>query len=152
MKKIVYLLFCTLFSLSLTSCLESGLDDLPAFEDAEIATMNFEYRWFDETAQQMYVVKLKTTAAIDSEAATVTCDVTVPAAGNNFPEAARALATQSNIVGYCDISTAAVIAPAGDAPKLGAVGDFTGSDMRYTVTAADGTKKTWTVIIQSFTK
>ena len=47
------------------------------------------------------------------------------------------------------ISTAAIIKPIGDAPKLGVPGDWT-KDNQYEVTAADGTKKTWTIVVEPY--
>ena len=31
--------------MSFSSCLESGLEDLPSYEDADIKAFTFEYRW-----------------------------------------------------------------------------------------------------------
>lgn len=31
--------------MSFFSCLESGLEDLPSYEDADIKAFTFEYRW-----------------------------------------------------------------------------------------------------------
>ena len=85
MKKIIKYIPVLLLSLIFTSCLESGLDDLPAFSDAEITKMRFEYRWVDSsrTYDRMQVIQLNCDATIDEAANTVSCKVTVPAR-NNF--------------------------------------------------------------------
>ena len=47
------------------------------------------------------------------------------------------------------ISTAATIKPINGAPKLGVPGDWT-KDNQYEVTAADGTKKVWTIVVEPY--
>lgn len=139
-------------SLCLTSCLTAGLEDLPAYEDADIKSFKFEYRWFDTANNQMQVTQMAVKAAIDKEALTVKCSVTVPKAGSTLPEAERAKVSEKNLVGYCDISIAATIAPVSGSPKLGMIQDWSG-EKQYVVKAADGkTEKLWTVSITEFKK
>ena len=155
MKKYFIYIFVLLAACMLPSCLNMNLEDLPAYSEAEILDFKFEYRWYDESVGlgRMYVQDLTVSSlVITSESAMVSLDLTVPAASENFPVSERDKVTLANIVGYCDISTAAVIAPVGNAPRLGVIGDFSEQEMSYKVTAADGTEKTWTVTIGSFNK
>ena len=144
MKK-YYLLLVLIISLGLSSCLESGLDDLPVFEDADITNFNFEVRWKDATTGDFKVYGLQNTPTIDKDNKTVINKITVPTANANFPEEVRNAVSVGNIVGYCDLSTAATIEPVEGAPKLGVPGNFS-SSVKYKVTAADKqTEKIWTV-------
>ena len=143
MKKIYNVLLSLFLMTMISSCLKAGLEELPAYEDADITNFKFEYRWFDDAKNRMCVEQMTVKTIIDKENLIVTCDITVPKADDDFP----------NLVGYCDISTAAVIAPVGDSPKLGEIQDFsTQNEMSYKVTAANGDSKTWTLKIDSFNK
>jgi hypothetical protein len=42
--------------------------------------------------------------------------------------------------------------PLNGAPKLGSPGDFSAKEFKYQVTAADGTKREWTIKITDFVK
>lgn len=161
MKRIKYiaiLVFAILFS----SCLKMGLNEIEYFDEAELTAFNFEYRWMGDNNgnERLFVQKLDTKYTIDTVAYTITCDVTVPDAsdiGNkptdDFPTDIRDKVTLQELVGYADLSTAASVSPIGSAPKLGVIQDFSGSDMMYLVTAADGkTAIEWKLIIASFTK
>ena len=68
---------------------------------------------------------------------------------NNIPADERPNFTESKAVVAVTISTAATIKPIGDAPKLGVPGDWT-KDNQYEVTAADGTKKVWTIVVEPY--
>ena len=153
MKNIKCYLIIAILSISFTSCLKSGLKDLPAFSQAEITKFRFEYRWFDQTAQQLMVVQIATIATIDAASNTVNCKLTVPAASGTFTTAVRNEVTLSNIVGYADISNAATMITVGSTPQLGKVADFSKTNMQYQVTAADGnSKKVWNLVITDFIK
>jgi hypothetical protein len=142
MKNIIkYFIMILLAGIS-SSCLKSNLSDLPAFSNAEITSFNFEYRWIVDG-----VVKIKSLSnsnVINSESATIANTVTIPPADADFTTAVRSQVSLSNLVGFCYLSTAARIEPIGGATKLGIPGDFSGS-LKYTVTAADGTTKIWTI-------
>ncbi|WP_126246268.1 DUF5018-related domain-containing protein [Chitinophaga rhizosphaerae] len=141
MKKYLMIGLCVAAGL-LSSCLKKGLDELPAFSDANITRFDFEYRWNDNGVFR--VVRFNTNApAINGKTIQVT--TTVPAAAGNFPDAERGKVTTANIVGMCDVSTAASIKPLNGAPALGAPGDYS-KPVSYEVTAADGkTRNTWTL-------
>lgn len=153
MKSLQYIILF-LACLSFTSCLTSGLDELPAYEEADIKAFTFEYRWMvkEGISEKLRVQKMNTEVTI-GEDNTVTCKITVPAANDVFTQEERAKVTLSNLNAYCTISTAATITPIGDAPVLGKIGDFSKPDMQYEVVAADGkTRKNWKLIISSFNK
>ncbi|MCD7941033.1 MAG: hypothetical protein LUH50_13780 [Bacteroides intestinalis] len=58
MKKFINIILLIFLMGAVSSCLKSGLDELPTYEDAEITNLNFEYRWWDETNNQMAVKTL----------------------------------------------------------------------------------------------
>lgn len=141
--------------MSLFSCLESGLEDLPSYEDADIKAFTFEYRWMvkEGDSEKLRVQKMDADIDINVENTTVTCNITVPAVNGTFTQEIRNQVTLSNLNAYCTISTAATITPIGDTPMLGKIGDFSKSDMQYEVIAADGnTTKTWKLVIDGFNK
>jgi len=155
MKKLLKYIPLIVLSVLFSSCLKSGLDDLPAFSDAEIDNFRFEYRWIKQVAgnDQLKVVQITTVKTIDSAAGTIACTLTVPAVSADFPAEVRDNVTLSNLVGYADISLAATMAPLDGAPALGEIADFSSaSSYQYEVTAADGTKKIWTLTISGFNK
>lgn len=155
--KMKYLKYVMLFFACLTfsSCLKSGLEDLPSYEDADIKAFTFEYRWMvkEGESEKLRVQKMDVDVNIDDTNTTVTCNITVPEVNGVFTSEIRDKVTLSNLNAYCTISTAATITPIGDTPVLGKIGDFSKSDMQYEVVAADGkTKKNWKLIIGGFNK
>ena len=154
MKKHIQYLMFLFVGLTMTSCLKSDLAELPAFSEAEITNFRFEYRWIDDTQDynRLQVVQLDTEATIDTVNQKVACIISVPPASSDFPEEIRSQVSLSAIVGYADISTAATLAPSNGAPALGEIADFGKGDMNYEVTAADGTKVIWSLIISEFNK
>ena len=48
MKKLINTVLLLFLIGTVSSCLKSGLDDLEAYNEAEITNLNFEYRWWDE--------------------------------------------------------------------------------------------------------
>lgn len=155
--KMKYLKYVMLFFACLTfsSCLKSGLEDLPSYEDADIKAFTFEYRWMvkEGESEKLRVQNMDVDVNIDDANTTVTCNITVPEVNGVFTSEIRDKVTLSNLNAYCTISTAATITPIGDTPVLGKIGDFSKSDMQYEVVAADGkTKKTWKLIIGGFNK
>lgn len=138
--------------LAMSSCLTGGLDDLPAYSDAEITNVKFEHRWkrliSNEAGQDIYqlaVVSMTTDCKFQEN--TINCTITVPETGNPsmFTEDIRNEVSLDKIVGMVSISTAATIKPIGDSSKFGDFGDYTVA-RKYLVTAADGTKKEWTIV------
>lgn len=145
-------IFLVLISVMFTACLKSDLEDIPAFEDANITDVKFEFRykdvtstWIDGQPVVKFVTLGVTNKAISIESATITCTITVPAATGTFTQAVRDQVSLAQIVGKFNISTAATIRPLDGAPMLGVPGDFS-SSRRYEIVAADGkTQKIWTV-------
>lgn len=151
----VFFLSLTIF----TSCLKAGLDELPAFTDANITNIYFEYRyedpadlWIDGSPKVKYVTLVLATKNIDATANTVNVTISVPAASGSFTSAERAKVALTNLVCMTSISTAAKIEPSSGAPLLGKPGDFS-APRTYLVTAADGTTtKTWTISVTAINK
>ncbi|MCM1482986.1 MAG: hypothetical protein NC043_01515 [Muribaculaceae bacterium] len=133
-----------------------GWEDLPAYEEAEITGVQFYYRWASSTKDPITnepVVmekRLNSNANIDSEAGTITVTVTVPAASNTFPADAKAACTQSKLWAQVSLSTAARLTPIDGSAPLGTPDDWT-KPHKYSVMAADGTTKVWTITVTSFT-
>lgn len=154
MKSIVNYISILGLCLIFSSCLKSGLDDLPAYSDAEITNMKFEYRWIDDVNgnEQMQVVQMSVENTIDDDAGTIDSKITVPDASADFSDDIRQNVELSNLVGYADISLAAVITPLNGAPTFGGVADFSDTPVQYEVVAADGTSKIWTLTISEFNK
>jgi hypothetical protein len=147
-----------MLALVCSSCLKSGLDDLPAFEEADITDVKFDFRYkdlADEWIDGQPIVKVVTLTVgdkvINAEAGTITCSVTVPPAAGSFTEDIRGTVALTNLTGKFNLSTAAVIAPLDGAPVLGVPGDFSAA-RSYLVTAADGTEKSWTIQVTALNK
>lgn len=161
MKNLLKYTVVLLSMMMFTSCLKSGLDDLPAYEEAHITSFKFEYRWMGTNGDndQLNVYQMNVVSTIDTLANTVDCVVNVPSAtdtgakpSDDFPTAIRDEVGLSNLVGYCSISNAATMKPIGDAPELGVLSDFSDADMQYEVVAADGTSVIWTLNITELNK
>lgn len=153
MKKVIKIswlsVLTTCILLTLSSCLEGGLDDLESYSDAEISGFKFEHRWERAIGEgsntQLGVVSLPTNVTIEGN--TIHCIVTVPEVGNPsfFTEEIRNSVKLENVVGIATISTASTIQPMDGAPVLGKWGDFSKA-CKYKVVAADGkTTKEWTI-------
>lgn len=149
-KFIIILFVAVLFS----SCLKHDLDDLPAFDEAEIVEFKFEYRWLEKNGEydQLRVKQLNVVNPEETEPNVIKCEIVVPDEDADFPIDIRDQVSLSNIVGYAEISNAATIKPIGDSPVLGKVADFSAESFDYKVTAADGSSEIWTVEIVSFIK
>jgi hypothetical protein len=143
--------FATLFS----SCLKSNLPTFPLDNGDYINNVYLEYRYESgQTYDGQPVVayqRLTVNQTIDSANNTISLAVTVPQASGSFSDSIRNLVSQSELWSYFDISTAATMSSVGTTPKPGFSTDFT-KPQTYQVTAANGNKRTWTVIISSFTK
>lgn len=150
MKNLIRLALYTLFIISFSSCLKMGLDDLPTSDKAEITNVKFEYRWWDETAQQLRVVELATSNKIENH--TINSTITVPDVTDKFTSEIREKVSLSNLVGLTDISAGAAIRPVNGAPTLGTPGDFSGKEYSYLVVAADGSDIEWKINIIALNK
>lgn len=142
--------------ISFTSCLTNGLDDLPVYEEAEITSVStVRYRYISDeespaTGQKIVKeVNMTYTSEINAEAATVKISVTTP---ENFPESElNNLSTSANLLVSVGLSTAARLTATNGSPDLGKPGDWSKPNT-YTVEAANGKKKDWTIEIISLKK
>ena len=125
-------------------------EDLPAYEEAEITKVGAYHRFYSGdkdalTGENIVAEKeLDRTNDIDSDNGIATAVFTIPAAGGKFTEAERAIASLNNLVVYVNISSAARVTPLDGSPKFGVPADWT-QEHKYSVMAADGTKKIWTI-------
>lgn len=144
MRWLVLLLVC----LPLMSACDKA--DLPAYEEANITKVGAYHRFFtddkDAITGEAIVAEKELTGSykLDSEQGTAAVTFTIPAAGGKFTEAERAKVSLNNLVVYFNVSTAARVFPLEGSPKLGVPANWT-SEHKYTIMAADGTKKVWTV-------
>ena len=151
MKKYFNLIAALFVAVLSTSCLESGLEELDEYSGCDITNGNVYWRYYGEGKipasgeQEVKQVYLAASRTQDVE----NCVYTIRYVTGNIPEAERGNFTESKAVVAVTISTAATIKPIGDAPKLGVPGDWT-KDNQYEVTAADGTKKTWTIVVEPY--
>lgn len=144
MKVIIALIICIA---GFTSCLQSNLEEQPAYTDADISDSFFEYRYDitrSDGVKEGKFVRLNNIAKnINQNFIDITLEV--PLANASFPSSERAKVSLTNIALYCYLSNAAKIEPINGAPKMGTIGDFS-SPVTYRITAADGkTVKTWTI-------
>lgn len=136
--------------LSFTSCLESNLEELKTYEGNDITAGYAWYRYKgtdkinvsgEETVIQRQLQR--TAQTINTDDATCALTFKVP---SNFTEAERNAVNINNIVVGVEISTAAVMTPVEGSPKLGVPADWS-TPHKYTVKAANGTTKTWTITV-----
>ena len=152
MKKLINSVLLLFLIGTVSSFMKSRQYDLYSYNEAEITNLNFEYRWWDEAKDQMAVKTLNIEKQISKDDNLITCKLTVPTASGSFTDAVRQNVSLSNLIAYIDLSTAARIMPLNGAPKLGSPGDFSAKEFKYQVTAADGTKREWTIKITDFVK
>lgn len=138
----------------MTSC---DWNELPAYEEAEITGVQFHYRWASDSKDAITgepivkEIQLGSKATINAETGVIEVEVTVPAASSNFPESARAEASQSKLWAQVSLSTAARLFPNAGSAALGTPDDWT-KEHTYNVVAANGNTKQWTIRVTKFTK
>lgn len=138
-----------------TSCLEHDLEELEVFDGCDITRVDCAYRYKTgethpgtgaEKVKQVYVSAYSRTYVTDeSDPTKGVC--TIRYSKNNIPAAYKEIAEKEMVV-YVTISSAATMKPIGDAPELGKPADWT-ADHQYEVTAANGNKKTWTIVVEA---
>lgn len=132
-------------------------EDLPAYEEAEISAVQLYHRWASTDKDPITgepVVKekrLNCSSAVDTENAVIKVTVEVPAAGGDFTEAVRNQVALNKLWGQVTVSTAARITPINGTANLGTPDDWT-QDRKFSVKAANGNTKIWTIKVVSFTK
>lgn len=155
MKKMVYNLLLIMTMISLSSCLTGGLDELDVYDGADITSVStVRYRYITEDkspASGQNIVKeveLTYTSEIDTDAAIVKISVSTP---DNFPVSELAFLSKSNLLIAVGISTAARLSSDNGSPQLGVPGDWSKPNT-YTVQAANGKKKKWTIEVVELLK
>lgn len=139
-----------LFVLLCLPFVSSCKDELDAYEEAEITSVGAYHRYYttekDALTGEFKVAEkeLEKDNTINEDEAVATATFTVPAASGSFTEAERSKVSLDNLVVYFNVSTAARVTPLEGAPKLGVPGNWT-SEHKYSIMAANGTKKVWTV-------
>uniref|UniRef100_A0AB33JJ36 DUF5018 domain-containing protein n=1 Tax=Prevotella sp. GTC17262 TaxID=3236797 RepID=A0AB33JJ36_9BACT len=146
--KFIAMMIVTLFTF--TSCLESGLEELDTYEGKDITSSYVYYRYVDKASTipasgEAVVKQLQLNAKQTIDAEKGTCEI-VASLPKNFPSAEKGNISLANLMVAVQLSTAAVIEPIGDAPKLGVPADWSQSH-KYTIKAADGSKKEWTLTV-----
>lgn len=156
MKKLVYKLFLMMLPLMFASCLNDD-QDTEYSTACEITNIAFEHRWAVESEKvpgiwTLHFKELNVSKTIDSEAATVTIDITVPSVDNSFSETEREKVSLSSLACSFFVSNAASVQALDNAPSLGTLADFSGKTFKYRVKSASGVYKDWQIKINSFTK
>lgn len=144
---LLFFLTVVLFS----SCLNHDLEELPTYDGNDITSVVSVYhRYYSNTtipvsnAKKVLQKQLQVTSSnIDKKNKTVSIQVKIP---TNFPKEEVDKVNKNNLVVILGISTAAIIAPAPDAPKLGVPGDWSKPN-KYVVTAANKSMAEWTVTL-----
>lgn len=149
------MLAAMLLAVVATSCLEHDLEELEVFDGCDITRVDCAYRYKTgethpgtgaEKVKQVYVTAYSRTYVTDeSDPTKGVC--TIRYSKNNIPAAYKEIAEKEMVV-YVTISSAATMKPIGDAPELGKPADWT-ADHQYEVTAANGNKKTWTIVVEA---
>ena len=155
MKKFLNIFAALLLAVVSTSCLKHDLEELDVYSDCDITRVDCPYRWKtgeihpgtqSEKVNQVYVSAYSRTYVTDeSDPSRGVC--TIRYSKTNIPEQYRSTA-ETEMVVYVTISTAATMKPINGAPALGIPADWT-ADHEYEVTAADGTKKIWKIVVEA---
>ena len=132
-----------------TSCLKKDLPDYPRWDKSEIDNVYVEHRYESGqiyngkpvVAYQRLTVASKT---VDAATNTISITLAVPAANGSFTDAERAKVSINKLWVYFDISTAATMKGTNGTPAPGDPANASKS-LTYTVTAANGQQKNWTL-------
>lgn len=150
MKILKFIIAMFVMALSCTSCLESNFEKLDTYDGNDITAGYAWYRYkgdnkLNASGEQQVIQKQlqRTGQVIDNEAATCALQFKVP---TNFSDAEKNGVNINNIVVAVEISTAAVMTPVEGSPKLGVPADWS-TPHKYSVKAADGKTKIWTVSV-----
>ncbi|WP_423126967.1 DUF5018-related domain-containing protein [Gaoshiqia sp. Z1-71] len=133
------------------------MDELPAFEEAEMTDINFEYRyedlndkWIDGSNTVKFVKlgivkEIKKAGENGNVSDSIIVSLSIPAPSGSFTREERQKISLTSLVAYVYLSTAAKVEPVDNSPVFGVPGDYT-QIRKYKVTAADGkTSKIWTI-------
>lgn len=145
MKRNILSFILVLIAVSFTSCLEHDMRDLPLYEDADITSVRFvRYRYVDTGNN----IDLNFTTDIDNDAGTIKIKAT---ARVDFPASELDNLSLNTLVLSVNLSTAARIFPDKGSTAFGLPGDWSKPNT-YTVEAANGTTKKWTVEVVELNK
>lgn len=157
MKKIIFLLSLLL---SMTSCLEHGLEEVESSALCDLSNVEFEYRWTKEVigsdgnptgVHELHYKPMTVVRTKDEANHKMDIKITVPMPDNkDFTNEVRQQVSLQNLVGMFTVSAAASVKPQGNAPVLGIVGDFSGKTYTYRVVAASGDYMDWVINITEF--
>lgn len=148
MKKYIISLFAIVLSMvCFTGCLSSDIDEPDkVFDGANITgVQGIYYRYIDG---QGNVKQVRLAMGYDLDNEQQVCEI-VYLLPSNFPQDQKDKFSLKSVVVVLNISTASTIRPLGDSPTLGVPGDWSKPN-QYEVTAADGTKKVWTVTLELY--
>lgn len=157
MKKIIKWTVCLLLSLPfLTAC---DWEELPAWEEADISGVQFYYRWESEEYDPMlpdepiiYKQRLNTEQVRrDADNGILEVRVSLPVTNEEFTSDVRDKVTTNPLWGQVTVSTAARVTPIDGSKPLGTPDDWS-VPRRFSVQAANGTTKEWTITIVEFNK
>lgn len=151
MRKYIAYIVCLVMMYAFTGCLGHGLDDIDTYKGADITSIEgVYYRYTTDKIhnvsgeQQVKQIALKmVNPTINAEAGTV--EVTVEPTVN-FPAEELPKLSADNLVVCLNISVASVIKPLTGSVRLGVPADWSHPNY-YEITAADKTKKEWTVTV-----
>jgi hypothetical protein len=157
MKKILIYMLLFFSIVSFSGCLKEGLPAMKNSSQNAISGFDFEFRWLSQdTVRQngaivdirelSNVAKLTNMLRITNRADgndTVYCQLSIP---SQVPSKQRINVKLTNIWAYAAIPDAATITPLNGSPALGKPGDFSKATS-YKVTAADGSSKSYTVVV-----
>lgn len=155
MKSLSVLFVLIVMGVLVTSCLKNELGTTNATA-AEISRFQLYYKWQDTTIDQQGTanentritirsIELTTTNVIDKKAGTIKVTPKFPA--NGFPAKYRNTTTTARLWGVASVSYASTIGPINGSPQLGTPGDYSKS-VTYEVTAANGSRKIWTITVE----
>lgn len=151
MRKFLHILTAFLLAVMTTSCLEGGLEELDTYKGNDITSGEIYWRYYGDNKipgsgeQEVKQVRLARAVQADAETNTFYIRYTTTA----LPASEVSKFTQSNVVIAVTISTAAIIKPLNGSPTLGVPGDWSKPN-KYEVTAADGSKKEWTIVVEPY--
>ena len=153
-KNIIFLLLGCI--VRFTSCLKSGLDDIEGSDQFTISSLTMEYRWITQNANgydQLSRQQMTLSNTAPDENNEIHFTVTVPSASSSFSKEVRQHVSLDGLYLIAVISSAAKIMPLDGAPSLGLPGNYEiGKDYRYEVTAANGKKAVYHIVIEDFIK
>lgn len=151
MKKYIYIFVTMLMAVFTTSCLESGLEDIESYDGCDITSGEIYWRYYGTSeipgSGETQVKQVRLARAISSDTESNTFKIRYVT--GNLPADQVGAFTQSNVVIAVTISTASTIKPIEGSPKLGVPGDWSKPN-KYEVTAANGAKKVWTIIVEPY--